>query len=44
MKFKNAYNLILFLYNKGLLKGVYVGLRGEYEIETSIKNPTILIF
>jgi hypothetical protein len=44
MKFNNAYDLILFLYNKGLFKGLQVSLKGEYEIETSIKNPRILSF
>jgi hypothetical protein len=44
MKFNNAYDLILFLYNKGLFQGLHVSLRGEYEIETSIKNPRILSF
>lgn len=43
-KFNNAYDLMLFLYNKGLFKGVYVGLRGEYQNETSIRNPKILGF
>ena len=43
-KFNNAYDLMLFLYNEGLFKGVYVGLRGEYQNETSIRNPKILSF
>lgn len=43
-KFNNAYDLMLFLYNEGLFKGVYVGLRGEYQNETSIRNPKIISF
>ncbi|MDC1276931.1 hypothetical protein N8Z48_02100 [Algibacter sp.] len=42
MKFTNAYELNLFLYKKGLIEGLYLGLRGEYEIETKINDNKLL--
>lgn len=42
MKFTNAYELNLFLYKKGLIEGLYLGLRGEFEIETKINDNKLL--
>lgn len=42
MNFKNAYDLNLFLFEKGLLEGLYLGIRGEYEIVSKIKDEKIL--
>ncbi len=42
MKFNNAYSLILHLYENGLLKGIDLGLRGEYTVDTTVKDPKLL--
>ncbi len=42
MKFTNAYELNLFLYKKGLIEGLYLGLRGEFEIVTKINDNKLL--
>src|SRR6056300_1558362 len=42
MKFTNAYELNLFLHKKGLIEGLHLGLRGEYKIETKIKDKALL--
>lgn len=41
MKFDNAYSLILHLFDNGLLKGIFLGLRGEYTIEPTIKDSDL---
>jgi len=42
MKFDNAYDLILHLFNKGLLKGIELGIRGEYSIDTTTHDSDLL--
>jgi hypothetical protein len=42
MKFDNAYDLILHLFNKGLLKGIELGIRGEYSVDTTIHDSELL--
>ena len=42
MNFKNAYDLNLFLFEKGLLEGLHIGIRGDYEVITKIKDEKIL--
>jgi hypothetical protein len=42
MKFTNAYSLLLHLFNNGLLKGINLGLRGEYTVNTTIQDPNLL--
>jgi len=42
MKFTNAYDLILFLFKNDLISGLYLGLRGEYEIKSRIKDIKLL--
>lgn len=42
MNFKNAYDLNLFLFEKGLIEGLFLGIRGEYEIVSKIKDEKIL--
>jgi hypothetical protein len=42
MKFTNAYELNLFLYKKGLIEGLDLGLRGEYQIITEINDNKLL--
>ena len=42
MKFNNAYSLILHLFENGLLKGVDLGLRGEYTVNTTVKDANLL--
>jgi hypothetical protein len=42
MKFDNAYDLILHLFDNGLLKGIDLGIRGEYTIESSIQDTDLL--
>lgn len=42
MKFTNAYELILFLHKKGLIEGLDLGLRGEYQIITKINDNELL--
>ena len=38
MKFNNAYDLIRELHKRELLEGIWLGLRGEFELETKIKD------
>ena len=42
MKFDNAYSLILHLFDNGLLKGIDLGNRGEYSINSTIKDSGLL--
>jgi hypothetical protein len=42
MNFKNAYELNSFLFEKGLLEGIHIGIRGEFEVITTIKDEKIL--
>ena len=42
MKFTDAYQLILYLFNKGLISGLYLSERGEYEIESTTKDRELL--
>lgn len=42
MKFDNAYSLLLHLFDNGLLKGINLGLRGEYTVESTIQDPNLL--
>lgn len=42
MKFDNAYDLILHLFDKALLKGIELGIRGEYSIESTIQDSNLL--
>ncbi len=42
MKFDNAYDLILHLFNKGLLKGIELGIRGEYTVDITIHDSDLL--
>jgi hypothetical protein len=42
MKFKNAYDLFVFLSKKQMINGIYIGLRGELELISSIKNKELL--
>ncbi|MCK0179106.1 hypothetical protein MWU50_07380 [Flavobacteriaceae bacterium S0862] len=42
MKFTNAYELNLLLYQKGLIDGLHLGIRGDYEIETKINDENLL--
>lgn len=43
MLFKNAYELVHYLFSQGMLQGFYIGLRGEFSIESSLKNPKLLM-
>ena len=43
MKFDNAYDLILHLFDNGLLKGIDLGIRGEYTIESTIQDMNLLM-
>jgi hypothetical protein len=42
MKFDNAYDLVLHLFNKGLLKGIELGIRGEYTVDITIHDSDLL--
>jgi hypothetical protein len=42
MKFTDAYQLNLYLFNRGLISGLYLSERGEYEIESTIKDRDLL--
>lgn len=42
MFFKNAYELVKYLFNQEMLQGIYMGLRGEFSIETSLKNTKLI--
>jgi hypothetical protein len=42
MKFDNAYDLVLHLFDKGLLKGILLGIRGEYSIDTTTHDSDLL--
>lgn len=42
MKFTNAYELNLLLYQKGLIDGLHLGIRGDCEIETKIDDKILL--
>ncbi len=42
MKFDNAYDLILHLFDKGLLRGIDLGIQGEFEIDSKIQDSDLL--
>lgn len=42
MKFTDAYQLNLYLFNRGLISGLYLSERGEYEIESTIKDRELV--
>jgi hypothetical protein len=41
MNFKNAYDLNLFLFENGLIEGLFIGIRGEYEFISIIIDEKI---
>jgi hypothetical protein len=42
MKFDNAYDLVLHLFDKGLLTGLSLGIRGDYSIDPTIQDSDLL--